>query len=163
MKKWEVKWQKGGKRLEELKKLAARGLSCSVIARTMGEGLTKNAIVGACYRNGVELRAHPARVRMRERMRELQLAVASGVVVRSDDMKKSKKAAVVPAKIKVSKKPGKVGALGRAYVLTPSVNAGNAPCMWNGCTNNSMARGKPYCSYHLAKYRASDVSFTKAG
>lgn len=44
------------KRIDLLKKLAADGLSCSQIAGEIGQGLSRNAIIGKLHRLGVTLR-----------------------------------------------------------------------------------------------------------
>ncbi|MBK1656864.1 GcrA family cell cycle regulator [Paracraurococcus ruber] len=49
--------------LPQLQALAAEKKSAAEIARTIGQGLTKNAVAGACYRYGVPLLCDPVRAR----------------------------------------------------------------------------------------------------
>lgn len=48
-------------RIAQLKQLVAEGLSGAQIARRMGAGLTRNAVIGKAYRLGLTNRARPAR------------------------------------------------------------------------------------------------------
>lgn len=47
-------------RVEELKSLWAEGLSCSQIARRMGDGATRSAVIGKVHRLGLPGRSTPA-------------------------------------------------------------------------------------------------------
>jgi hypothetical protein len=138
-----MKWTKNPAALERLQKHVDKRLSCSAIASLMG--VTKNAIVGACHRFGMQLQSQNrsgARIGARP-----QLSDVSARVSRSEDMKKMNK---TPA---MSKKPGKLAG-GRAYVIAPNAqNSGPSFCMWAGCHEHSIARGKPYCARHFLEYR----------
>jgi GcrA cell cycle regulator len=48
-------------RVEQLKSLWTEGLSASQIARVMGSGITRNAVIGKVHRLGLAGRASPAR------------------------------------------------------------------------------------------------------
>lgn len=48
-------------RVVQLRSLWADGLSCSQIAAAMGEGLTRNAVIGKIHRLGMGEKAHPLR------------------------------------------------------------------------------------------------------
>lgn len=45
--------------IERLRKLAADGHRASDIARVLGHGLTKNAVIGKAWREGIKLNSKP--------------------------------------------------------------------------------------------------------
>jgi GcrA cell cycle regulator len=49
-------------RVDQLKSLWTEGLSASQIARVLGEGITRNAVIGKVHRLGLAGRASPSRV-----------------------------------------------------------------------------------------------------
>jgi GcrA cell cycle regulator len=49
-------------RVDQLKSLWTEGLSASQIARVLGEGITRNAVIGKVHRLGLAGRATPSRV-----------------------------------------------------------------------------------------------------
>ena len=49
-------------RVDQLKCLWTEGLSASQIARTLGEGITRNAVIGKVHRLGLAGRAAPSRI-----------------------------------------------------------------------------------------------------
>ena len=49
-------------RVDQLKTLWTEGLSASQIARVLGEGITRNAVIGKVHRLGLAGRATPSRV-----------------------------------------------------------------------------------------------------
>ncbi|HEX3653578.1 MAG TPA: GcrA family cell cycle regulator [Rhizomicrobium sp.] len=49
-------------RVDQLKSLWTEGLSASQIARALGEGITRNAVIGKVHRLGLAGRATPSRV-----------------------------------------------------------------------------------------------------
>lgn len=148
---------------EQLRKLAAQGLSSTQIIKALGdETLTKNAIVGACHRYGAQLqggknRKKPVRTRPkkwesipRHEKKEVEKIMARVIGGKATTV--PPKATVVvappgePRRIKIT--TGKL-----SYTPFSGFNTGSARCMWAGCKNMSIARGKPYCSFHMEKYR----------
>ena len=53
-------------RVEQLRKLRAEGLSASQIAAHMGEGMTRNAVIGKCNRIGLKSERTPTFSKPRE-------------------------------------------------------------------------------------------------
>ena len=49
-------------RVDQLKSLWTEGLSASQIAQTLGEGITRNAVIGKVHRLGLAGRSMPSRV-----------------------------------------------------------------------------------------------------
>lgn len=45
--------------IKRLRELAAEGHRASDIARMIGHGLTKNAVIGKCWREGIKLNSKP--------------------------------------------------------------------------------------------------------
>ena len=74
-------------RVEQLKQLWTEGLSASQIARVLGDGVTRNAVIGKVHRLGLAGRAGPARS---ERPRSvshksvMRVAVAEPEIVEED-------------------------------------------------------------------------------
>lgn len=54
-------------RVDTLKSLWTEGLSASQIARVLGEGVTRNAVIGKVHRLGLAGRAVPANVSLGKR------------------------------------------------------------------------------------------------
>jgi GcrA cell cycle regulator len=81
-------------RVDQLKCLWTEGLSASQIARTLGEGITRNAVIGKVHRLGLAGRAGPSRIdrprlpsvpRIHLRAREPQPPIVEEEPVQLDD------------------------------------------------------------------------------
>ncbi|GIX16685.1 MAG: global cell cycle regulator GcrA-like protein [Rhodothalassiaceae bacterium] len=53
-------------KIEKLKKLWAKGLSASQIAKELGEGFSRNAVIGKVHRLGLKSRPSPVKPRARK-------------------------------------------------------------------------------------------------
>jgi len=81
-------------RVDQLKSLWTEGLSASQIARTLGEGITRNAVIGKVHRLGLAGRATPSRIdrprlpsvpRIHLRAREPELPVVEEEPIQLED------------------------------------------------------------------------------
>src|SRR3954464_10966357 len=81
-------------RVDHLKSLWTEGLSASQIARALGEGITRNAVIGKVHRLGLAGRAAPSRLdrprvpsapRMAYRPREPEPPVVEEDPIKLDD------------------------------------------------------------------------------
>lgn len=81
-------------RVDQLRSLWTEGLSASQIARVLGDGITRNAVIGKVHRLGLAGRAAPARIdrprlpsapRVHFRVREPELPVVEEEPLKLDD------------------------------------------------------------------------------
>jgi len=121
------------KRVAKLKKLWSKGLSASQIAEELGEGATRNAIIGKAHRLGLSSRPSPVK--------------APPPKTEKKPVKKAKKPA--PKKPEVKEEPKKITIL----------NLTDRMCKWpighpgeenfHFCGQRATP-GQPYCPHHCA-------------
>lgn len=123
------------KRVSLLKRLWKKGLSASHIADELGEGATRNAIIGKAHRLGLSSRPSPVKGKPAP--------------------KKAKKAPAVAKKAKPTPKPEVPAEPEKITIL----NLTDRTCKWplghpgeddfHFCGETSVA-GEPYCAHHCA-------------
>ena len=143
-------------RVEILKKLWAEGLSASQIAREMGEGVTRNAIIGKVHRLKLSGRATPSRPpRPRAKPASKPKAAAAAAPNRSSSSAPARQsAAMTPPPPPLEPKALPNGEFATVLTLT------NHICKWpigdpatpefRFCGRRSKA-GSPYCDTHAAQ------------
>jgi len=142
-------------RVETLKKLWADGLSASQIAREMGEGVTRNAIIGKVHRLKLSGRATPSRPpRPRAKPAPKPRLAAAGTQPRANPATVRQGAPVAPPSPPLEPKALPNGEFATVLTLT------NHICKWpigdpatpefRFCGRKSRA-GSPYCETHAAQ------------
>ena len=113
------------KRIETLKKLWLEGLSASQIAAKLGEGVTRNAVIGKAHRLGLASRPSP---------------------VKTESAAKPKPKPARPAPVE---KPARVTLLNLTERMCkwPIGHPGDAE--FHFCGRKSLP-GQPYCAHHAA-------------
>lgn len=126
--------------VETLKTLWAEGLSCSQIARAIGEGLTRNAVIGKVTRLGLTPRGNASRYDSGHRI--------SHPKPRPSGPPRTKPpAADAPPAI------GELNAFsaaGTCQWIHGEVGAGD----WQMCGQSICRPGSPWCDFHHAKSKA---------
>lgn len=124
-------------KIEDLKKLWAKGLSTAEIGRELG--VSKNAVVGKSHRLGLKPRPSPISGKPAE------TTAANGTAPAAAAPAKTK--AVKPAKPKASEKIGDIIDLGPQMCRWPFNDPGDEDFHFCG---RQVAPSKPYCPEHCA-------------
>lgn len=141
-------------RVETLKKLWAEGLSASQIAKEMGGGVTRNAIIGKVHRLKLSGRATPSRPPRVRAKPAPRAKPAATTLSRAPAAPAGKREPAAPPIVPLEAKPLANGELATILTLT------NHICKWpigdpsspdfSFCGRKSKA-GSPYCDSHASQ------------
>ncbi len=143
-------------RIAKLKAGWEGGMTASQIAEQLGEGVTRNAVIGKAHRLGLE--ARPSPVKAGEEAEAAPVAAAPTPSVAASPVTHAPTAVIAPRPI--AKKPGRTGKAAKTSLL----DLNEKVCKWpighpgdsdfHFCGKASQA-GFPYCTEHcLVAYQA---------
>ncbi len=143
-------------RVDHLRELWSKGLSASQIAAQLGDGVTRNAVIGKAHRLGLEGRPSPIRGggsgnRVRRRTRKPLLPSHPPTVTEAERAIRSRIAERVPSEpgleIPTASIRKEIGLSTGPHCLWPIGDPGDADFRFCGHTAHP---GRPYCPEHCA-------------
>ncbi len=143
-------------RVDRLRELWGKGLSASQIAAQLGDGITRNAVIGKAHRLGLEGRPSPIRgggsgIRVRRRIRKPVLPSHPQTVTESERPNRTRLADQTPSEppLEIPTASGrKDGPAGKGpRCLWPIGDPGDANFRF---CNRPAKPGRPYCAEHCA-------------
>jgi GcrA cell cycle regulator len=151
---------------EELGLLKAQwiaGKSAQKIADELGQGITKNAVIGKVHKLKLADRAvSPAGTRLSVKAAKPtgKTGGAAGAILRRTEAKLERQKALVPLKM-VPFRPGKVETIVDPLVGIPFVDTTSHTCKWplwtdetiGNCCGAPSVAGRPYCETHERRSR----------
>jgi GcrA cell cycle regulator len=145
-------------RIAQLKAGWEGGMTASQIAEQLGEGVTRNAVIGKAHRLGLE--ARPSPVKAGEEVAEAAPAPVAAAAAAAPPPRPAPVAAPPAAKATIAKKPVRTGKAARTTLLDlnekickwPIGHPGDADFHFCG---KPVQAGFPYCTEHcLVAYQA---------
>ncbi len=143
-------------RVDRLRELWGKGLSASQIAAQLGDGITRNAVIGKAHRLGLEGRPSPIRgggsgIRVRRRIRKPMLPSHPQTVTEAERAIRPRMAEPPPSEpaLEIPTASGRKssGPLNGPRCMWPIGDPGDAD--FHFCSRSARP-GRPYCNEHCA-------------